>query len=339
MATAVEGERKGVSARLSQRLSKMLKQPDTKSTDPLIEAADTGNNSPSPPPAAAPKLQWAARLQTGYEGNLTQQQSKALEELRAIMLAGEFKEDVLQHRDGVDRLLLRFLRAECSKQRVFDVKKSTKRLNATLQWRRDHDIHNILDNPPAGHEKFLQVNGETSIIDKEGRVLTFTRAAVVATHLKPKVFSIEEWWMYSAWLMETRMAILREESEKRGYEISATVLVFDMRGGLPFSARRLVSHVLKLNQMSASHYPELVDIIFVPMIPRFFNALYGLVSPFLDQVTKEKIKLFSASKKEQEKFVKELQEIVDLDQLPVEYGGTSQIKVEMPLHALENGAV
>ena len=51
----------------------------------------------------AEKLQWAARLQTGYEGNLTPQQEKDLESFREFMLATEFAEDLKNNPEGIDR--------------------------------------------------------------------------------------------------------------------------------------------------------------------------------------------------------------------------------------------
>jgi len=87
-----------------------------------------------------PKLQWAARMQTGYEGNLTPDQERALETLREDLKQTDPEAWQLcqAHPDGPDRIMLRFLRAECSgKARKFNVEKSKKRLCETLRFRRD----------------------------------------------------------------------------------------------------------------------------------------------------------------------------------------------------------
>jgi hypothetical protein len=84
------------------------------------------------------KLQWAARMQTGYEGNLTPHQEKVLNELREDLEKTHVDDWKLcaSHPDGPDRIMLRFLRAECSgKARRFNLEKSRLRLIETLRFR------------------------------------------------------------------------------------------------------------------------------------------------------------------------------------------------------------
>jgi hypothetical protein len=101
---------------------------DSISSSPAVSSAD----------GEIPKLQWAARLQTGYEGNLTADQEKALNMLREDLMKNHPEDWKLcsAHPDGLDRIMLRFLRAECSgKARKFHIEKSKPRLIETLRFR------------------------------------------------------------------------------------------------------------------------------------------------------------------------------------------------------------
>ena len=68
-----------------------------------------------------------------------------------------------------------------------------------------------------------------------------------------------------------------------------------------------------------------------------FNSLFKMISPILDPVTKEKIKLYSGSKSEQRRFLNDLKSHISEGQLPKEYGGSSDIPIKMPAHAREKG--
>jgi len=283
-------------------------------------------------------LQWAARMQTGFEGNLTEEQKADLEKFREIMFTTEYKEDILKCKDGPDRLLLRFLRSECSKKRHFNISKSQKRLEVTMAWRRKLNVDDLLDNPPPEFERFWSIFGVTETVDKEGRLVVFTKAGMLANYMNPHEFSNEVWERCIACMSERRMQFLREESERRGYEVSSTVMVFDMRGGISLGARRMVPFVKVVNSVGATHYPELVDIIYVAAAPGVFNMLFSLISPFLDSFTKEKIKIYSNSSSDATRYVNDLKSHISEDVLPAEYGGSDSTPTLIPAHAQEKGA-
>jgi hypothetical protein len=137
-----------------------------------------------------PKLQWAARTQTGYEGNLTATQAVALENLKADLEQNhpDTWKACEQHPDGPDRILLRFLRAECTgKARTFHVDKSKRRIIEAMQFRKHWKVQDLLNNPPARNDDYISAAGETVIEDNEGRPVVFTRAGLLSTCLDVKV--------------------------------------------------------------------------------------------------------------------------------------------------------
>jgi len=190
-----------------------------------------------------PKLQYAARLQTGYEGNLTSQQAESLKELLDTLKAKDPEVyDLLQkHPDGAQRMSLRFLRAEChGKNRDFNVQKSIKRLSETLKFRRDIGADEMINGkPPATFSKFSQIGAELEVIDREGRVVVFSRTGLLSVYLDPKALTDEEWKKNLVCITENRLKLLRESSKKLGHEVSATVVVYDLKG-MSFASRNII---------------------------------------------------------------------------------------------------
>ncbi len=64
-----------------------------------------------------------------------------------------------------------------------------------------------------------------------------------------------------------------------------------------------------------AYYPETLANLYIINAPWIFHPLWALIKPWLDPVTKNKFHILGSS------FREKLQEVIDLDQLPVEYGG------------------
>ena len=112
------------------------------------------------------------------------------------------------------------------------------------------------------------------------------------------------------------------------------MVVYDLKG-MSLSARRIIPFVKIVNSVASAHYPEFVDRIILSSAPSVFSMLWKLVKNILDPVTREKVKVFSAS--ETKKLHQFLREEIDLDVLPEEFGGKSSVKVPMPYHARAKG--
>lgn len=65
-----------------------------------------------------------------------------------------------------------------------------------------------------------------------------------------------------------------------------------------------------------AYYPETLGELFIINAPWVFTPLWAMVRPWLDPVTAAKFHVLGS------KFQKQLLEVIDADQLPVEYGGT-----------------
>jgi len=71
--------------------------------------------------------------------------------------------------------------------------------------------------------------------------------------------------------------------------------------------------------LDEAHYPEVLEKMFVINAPIYFTAIWAMVRPWIDAVTVEKIqKIFGSN------YGDALKTYVNLDQIPVEYGGTNE---------------
>ncbi|KAH9247105.1 hypothetical protein BASA81_015298 [Batrachochytrium salamandrivorans] len=276
-----------------------------------------------------PKLQWAARRQTGYEGNLTSEQQQALAQLEQELRKNDPETWRLceLHPDGSTRIMLRFLRAECSgKQRKFNVDLSKVRLASTLKFRQEIDADGMLTKAPEGFDVFTAQGNEFAVPDREGRLAVFSRVGLMSVCLDTKLLTDEQWKRSLTCVSERRMQVLRENSKRIGYEVSAQVMVYDVRG-IGFASRKIIPFAKIINDTASKHYPEFVDQIIVCFAPAIFTTLFATIKGFLDPITASKVRVFGTSKSEVDKMKLLLRSLVDPNQLPKEFGGDSTTNV------------
>lgn len=72
----------------------------------------------------------------------------------------------------------------------------------------------------------------------------------------------------------------------------------------------------KAAQNASDYYPETMGQYFILNAPSFFPFLWGIIKQFLDEKTRNKIKICSASEQ-----LQALSEVIDLDNLPSYLGG------------------
>lgn len=276
-----------------------------------------------------PKLQWAARRQTGYEGNLTSDQQQSLAQLEDELRKGDPETWRLceLHPDGSTRFMLRFLRAECSgKQRKFNVELSKARLASTLRFRQEIDADGMLTKAPEEFATFTAQGNELAIPDREGRLVVFSRVGLMSVCIDTKLLTDEQWKRSLACVSERRMQVLRENSKRIGHEVSAQVVVYDVRG-IGFASRKIIPFTKIINETASKHYPEFVDQIIVCFAPAIFTTLFATIKGFLDPITASKVRVFGTSKSEVDKMKLLLRSFIDPSVLPKEFGGDSTTNV------------
>jgi len=109
---------------------------------------------------------------------------------------------------------------------------------------------------------------------------------------------------------------LKKASAKHGKLIEKQVIVFDMKSVsmmADFMALRVFRRTLEVDQAC---YPERLRKMFLINTPYTFTAIWSLVSPWIDPLTANKIKIVGAD------FIDVLKQDIAEEQIPVEYGGT-----------------
>lgn len=169
--------------------------------------------------------------------------------------------------------------------RNFKVKKSVKLLHETLEWRKSFGLADL----HAGAWKdVIAVENATGKsytrgFDKEGHVLIYMSPSKENTHdhdgnMKHLVYT-----------MERAIAIMKHTT---GSEKLA--LVIDYTGYTMAHAPTMKASKETLTILQ-NHYPERLFRAYCVRPPYIFHTFLGLVSPFIDSVTKKKICLLKSS--------------------------------------------
>ena len=201
-----------------------------------------------------------------------------------------------------DNLLLRYLRA-----RKWDVEKSISMMVNAIKWRIDFDVEQVIRNGEYNISDYEMFSGKGYIygFDKEGHVVCYVHAAL---HITAKR-DIEQSKKFTIWQMETARVMAPAPYDKAS-------IVFNMQGYTMANADtqflRFFVTVLE------AYYPESLHRVFVVSAPVVFNALWVLVSPWLDPVVRKKIIFL--------KKPKQLLAYIDADQLVDKLGGSSGFK-------------
>lgn len=205
---------------------------------------------------------------------------------------------------------LRFLRAE--KQ---DLDKAAKRLQAYAQWRADVCPFRCITekevaNEIAGGKVFL---GKGT--DAEGRPLV---VAMGSRHFANKR-DLEEIKRFTFYTLDTAIAKIDTSRNIDG----KFCIIADMRGvgysNLDTGMLRQVFVVLQ------SYYPERMDTLWFYDAPTMFWSVWKLVTPFIDPVTRAKVKFVFTS----DGSYADITQRFSKQDLPKKYGGEADL---IPIH-------
>lgn len=122
-------------------------------------------------------------------------------------------------------------------------------------------------------------------------------------------------------------------SKKHNKNIYQQVVIFDLKDLTYSLDTRTLSVFSQCTTMDNKYYPErlhrcyMINAPWYPPLPsplfistsfRYFTAIWSLLQPFIDPVTRQKIRILGSN------FLEELREVLDDNQIPVEYGGKWQ---------------
>jgi hypothetical protein len=118
-----------------------------------------------------------------------------------------------------------------------------------------------------------------------------------------------------------KQRLLEFKKENPSFTRFECVSILDL-SGLAVSAlnSRTLDVVKKQATIDSLCFPETMNKMLVLNAPRFFSATWSIIKGFVDVRTAGKIEVISSSSAAEKK----LKEIIDVDQLPEDYGGTGE---------------
>jgi CRAL/TRIO domain len=103
-------------------------------------------------------------------------------------------------------------------------------------------------------------------------------------------------------------------------DLAKSIYVIDLNGiRMTDFVGEAVDFVKKASAFSAQHYPERAGYVFVINVPGWFKLIWNVVKPIIDEDTLKKIYILRGA----EEIRKAMQERIELEFIPPEYGGTS----------------
>ncbi|KAJ6600973.1 CRAL-TRIO domain-containing protein [Mycena vulgaris] len=190
----------------------------------------------------------------------------------------------------------RYMRA--AKWHISDAKN---RIKSTLEWRRDYKLDLI---PPEE----VRIESETGKLilngfDNEGRPILYVRPGRENTQTSPRQVR------HLVWCLERARDLMPPGQE-------SLVIIVDyksttLRTNPSIAVARNVLNILQ------HHYAETLGRAIVVNFPLLLNFFYKGISPFLDPVTRDKMR-----------FNPNLRELVDASQLDSDFGGDFEYEFE-----------
>ena len=130
---------------------------------------------------------------------------------------------------------------------------------------------------------------------------------------------------------ELALAKCEEASIKFNTYIGKQTVIMDMKGLSLWPRAGGISVFKRILQIDGRYYPETMAKHFIINAPWIFTGVWAMIKPWLDPTTANKIKVIGNNYQEI------LFEVIDPQQIPKEFGGTSEMQLDSAL-TIENQA-
>lgn len=171
-----------------------------------------------------------------------------------------------------------------------DEEKGRQRYEATLEWRAENNVDNILVSP---HPTFSTIkkfypqyfHGRT----KAGLPVYYEQPGKInLPALKREGLSLDDLLRHYMYITEYLWRVIEPSDTGR------SVTVLDVTGiGMSDLGGEVLDFIKRASSFTGAHYPERSAHIFIINIPGWFNMIWRMVKPLIDPVTREKVGLGS----------------------------------------------
>ncbi|XP_059010826.1 SEC14-like protein 5 [Mustela lutreola] len=220
-----------------------------------------------------------------YLGHLTPVQESCLIRLR------HWLQETHKGKIPKDEHILRFLRA-----RDFHLDKAREMLCQSLSWRKQHQVDLLLQTwqPPALLEEFYA--GGWHYQDIDGRPLYILRLGHMDTKGLMKAVGEETLLKHVLSVNEEGQKRCEGNTKQFGRPISSWTCLVDLEGlNMRHLWRPGVKALLRMIEVVEDNYPETLGRLLIVRAPRVFPVLWTLISPFINENTRQKFLIYSGS--------------------------------------------
>lgn len=254
------------------------------------------------------------QLQAGKQTVLSAAEYK--EEKLALLKEALAKFRVQQFQE--DLVLLKFLAVT-----NYDVNKAASNYLDDMKWRDENTSDFVADGPaPFGDLVRKLVPHALVGIDKQGCPVFIEKTGLARVGELLEHVTMDEFLVAHAHTMERALAMMKQSSEKLGTTVDTMTCVFDLEG-LSFAHTNGITFLQQAIVFDHKHYPERIGKVFIINAPWIAPTLWRMLEPHLNLSMRSKITMINGDYKP------ELLKFIDEDQLPEEYGGKSEVKVEV----------
>ncbi|XP_063444838.1 SEC14-like protein 1 isoform X1 [Mytilus trossulus] len=217
-----------------------------------------------------------------FLGNLTPVQENSLVQLRQLLQT--------THKGKIpkDAHILRFLRA-----RDFHRERAREMLVHSMAWRKLHNVDGLLESYQASEVIDQYYTGGWHYCDKDGRPLYVLKLGQM--DVKGLIRSVGEEAILKHVLSVNEEGLRRcdQATQITGYPVSGCTCIVDLEG---LSMRHLwrpgVRTLLRIIEVVEANYPETMNKLLIVRAPRVFPVLWTLISPFIDENTRQKFMIY-----------------------------------------------
>nr|XP_033770260.1 SEC14-like protein 5 isoform X2 [Geotrypetes seraphini]XP_033770261.1 SEC14-like protein 5 isoform X2 [Geotrypetes seraphini] len=220
-----------------------------------------------------------------YLGNLTPMQESCLIQLR------QWLQETHKGKIPKDEHILRFLRA-----RDFNIERAREMLCQSLSWRKQYQVDYILETwrAPSLLEEYYA--GGWHYQDKDGRPLYILRLGQMDTKGLVKAVGEEALLRHVLSINEEGQKRCEENTQEFGCPIRTWTCLVDLEGlNMRHLWRPGVKTLLRIIEVVEANYPETLGRLLIIRAPRVFPVLWTLVSPFINENTRQKFLIYSGN--------------------------------------------
>lgn len=164
----------------------------------------------------------------------------------------------------------------------------------SMSWRKQHSVDRLLPmyQPPVIMKQYYA--GGWHYWDKDGRPLYILRLGQIDVKGLMRSVGEEGILRHVLSVEEEALAKCEEATRVRGRPITNCTCIVDLEG---LSMRHLwrpgISALLRIIQIVQANYPETMGYLLIVRAPRVFPVMWTLVSPFIDENTRNKFFIYS----------------------------------------------